>query len=488
MAKLKSTGEADVAAPAGAPPVPGKQAVVLIHGMGEQIPMDTIKSFVSTLWEHDPSVAAPRPAGGGVNPVWSKPDERTGSLELRRLTTQESLKSQAFPRGVRTDFYELYWADLTAGSTWDQFVGWVRYLLFRPLSKVPRDVRSAWFALWFASLVVVGLGALALVPEAVWTAHMPAWLPRALVVAAAGGLLVAIHRVAAQTFGRVVRYTRADPDNVAARAAVRARGLALLRALHADATYSRVVVVGHSLGTILAYDLVSYFWAEQDAARTVEEGTPTFEAFRKVEGAAATLGGAQSSATRSAFIAAQTEFRRQLWTRTTRADVPRRRWLISDLVTLGSPLTHAEFLLAKDDADLSRRQTGRELPCCPPVRESLDAKVKAKAISARLVAPGQGDGKLMAYPGKAPKSWILHHAAPFAAVRWTNVFDPSRLVFQGDVISGPLATHFGPAVTDVNLAQIDRQATSFSHTRYWDLGQSDARVTAVRKAVNLLDQ
>jgi hypothetical protein len=28
-----------------------KQAVVVIHGMGEQMPMDTIKGFVRAVWE-----------------------------------------------------------------------------------------------------------------------------------------------------------------------------------------------------------------------------------------------------------------------------------------------------------------------------------------------------------------------------------------------------------------------------------------------------
>jgi hypothetical protein len=108
------------------------QAVVVIHGMGEQRPMDTIKAFVRAVWETDEVIIA-----NGLphqSQVWSKPDLRTGSLELRRITTRESIPSSQFPNGVRTDFYELYWADLTAGSTWDQFTGWVSNLLFRPLS------------------------------------------------------------------------------------------------------------------------------------------------------------------------------------------------------------------------------------------------------------------------------------------------------------------------------------------------------------------
>src|SRR5260370_5482153 len=93
------------------------QAVVVIHGMGEQRPMDTIKAFVRAVCETDAVITAnglPHP-----NHVWSQPDLRTGSLELRRITTRESIASAQFPGGVRTDFYEPYGAGLTAGSAWD---------------------------------------------------------------------------------------------------------------------------------------------------------------------------------------------------------------------------------------------------------------------------------------------------------------------------------------------------------------------------------
>ena len=43
----------EVQQPAGAAPVAHfpKQAIVVIHGMGEQMPMDTIKGFVRAAWE-----------------------------------------------------------------------------------------------------------------------------------------------------------------------------------------------------------------------------------------------------------------------------------------------------------------------------------------------------------------------------------------------------------------------------------------------------
>src|SRR5882757_5728764 len=77
-----------------------KQAIVVIHGMGEQMPMDTIKGFVRAAWETTTDLAdkkLPFPTE-----VWSKPDVRTGSLELRRITTRQSIQTDSFPEGVRS--------------------------------------------------------------------------------------------------------------------------------------------------------------------------------------------------------------------------------------------------------------------------------------------------------------------------------------------------------------------------------------------------
>ncbi len=242
------------------------QAVVVIHGMGEQRPMDTINAFVRAVWETDAVITAnklPHPSQ-----VWSKPDPRTGSLELRRITTRESIPSAAFPHGVRTDFYELYWADLTAGSTWEEFTGWVRGLLLRPLSRVPPDVRPAWIVLWMATLAVIAIAGLAVLPADAWRKIGAPWLADwhwllAFVALAFGRWL---HKAATASFGRVVRYTMADPANIAARQAVRERGLKLMNSLHEGDRYKRIIMVSHSLGTMLAHDLLSYFWAQREAA------------------------------------------------------------------------------------------------------------------------------------------------------------------------------------------------------------------------------
>lgn len=76
----------------------------------------------------------------------------------------------------------------------------------------------------------------------------------------------------------VVCYVRATPGTVERRRLMRERGLALLEALHKKrlygrslkafaqalesdpSLYDRIVIVGHSLGTIIGYDVLQLFW------------------------------------------------------------------------------------------------------------------------------------------------------------------------------------------------------------------------------------
>ncbi|MBX4952701.1 hypothetical protein HJA95_24705 [Rhizobium binae] len=481
----------------------GRQAIVLVHGMGEQIPMDTIKGFARTIWRGDLPWSTVR---DDADDIWSKPDPKTGSLELRRLTTRKTAEGGNYPKGVRTDFYELYWADLTAGSTWEQFVSWVRYLLFRSLSKVPGPVRPAWLLLWLLSILAAGLALLSVLPASTWSTIGPDWV-RAAVLAVVAALTTVVHQMATKSFGRVVRYTRAQPDNIAARAAVRERGLELLRALHRDDKYDRVILVAHSLGTILAYDLVSYFWAEREEARTFQTNSGSFAALQTLEIAAAALDAViikvrsagvydrltleqcqtiRKSEEFSRFRQAQADLRRAMRD----SGRPSSNWLISDFLTLGSPLTHAEFLLARDWPDLQSRQRQRELPTSPPVREELEPRTLAIArkIGGFPIEEPEDDTRLLSFPTwKSPPQWSLHHGAPFAVVRWTNIFDRSRHIFQGDLISGPLGPSFGPAIDDIDLADLDGPSTRFTHTRYWLEGAPPARLRALREAMNILD-
>ena len=49
-----------------------------------------------------------------------------------------------------------------------------------------------------------------------------------------------------------------------------------------------------------------------------------------------------------------------------------------------------------------------------------------------------------------PRSiYALHHGAPFACTRWTNLYFPAALGFFGDLVGGPLSGVFGQGVRDV---------------------------------------
>ena len=68
--------------------MPGKQAVLLIHGIGEQRPMSTLRGFVDAVWTRNESIHHPHI--NAAEELWSKPDSISGNFELRRLTTPKN--------------------------------------------------------------------------------------------------------------------------------------------------------------------------------------------------------------------------------------------------------------------------------------------------------------------------------------------------------------------------------------------------------------
>lgn len=507
---------------------PRKQAVVVFHGMGEQRPMETLRGFVETVWANDPRLcdARWRRADGG-NRYWNQPDARTGSHELRRLTTPASA------HGVRTDFYECYWADIMQGTLLDHVLSWVWGLLLRHPRAVPRDVAHAWIVLWVLSLTVAYLAlastgvALAdmanwplvsplvsslvapiasaiggrLVPPLADLVHHPAvapllgappfawawaylsWLGAldgTAAFAAMAMLGVLTHRLVVPYFGDVARYVVPLPDNVGRRKEVLDRGLALLKALHeksggTPSEYGRIVVVGHSLGSVVAYDCLSHYWAEQCRSWRLGAGKPVRRAFENIERFYAGAGPdwpLPRALDRRAYRRAQ----KRLFDALRSAGC---NWLVSDFVTLGSPLTHAEFLLARDNAGFRAKLLDRELPACPPMAEP-DPK-------------SRGRPRIIYQPGRA-RHRLPHHATPFAVVRWTNIYCRHRLahllLLPGDLVSGPVGRHFGTGVLDKRV-WIWSPWLGFAHTYYWrwrrryDRNDPPRYLRMLRKAVNL---
>jgi hypothetical protein len=508
-----------------APTDPDKIAVIVVHGMGEQRPMDTLRGFVRTLWEQDASLfeGLPQPADHKNSDTWSKPDRISGSSELRRITTARARKPGVDGvKGLRTDFFELHWADITADSSWGDFAGWFKQLLWRnPLAcEVPQRLLLVWVLLWAITLAVALSSlstALAKVPTIAQWPFLSflqwdgwAWVTGALLLAGA-----TVKSFLTTYFGDVARYVSATPRNIKVRQAARERGLKLLKELHATGEYVRIVLVGHSLGSILAHDLLALAWADTAQQLKFCNTNPVLAAIEKCElaglrllesckisaTAATTLTredrGCQCAAPDpvhgASYPQALADYRRcqRELLELLRAEkigpadkrVP--AWLVSDLVTLGSPLSHADFLMAGNGCELQAMTRSREILRCPPVFE-IDKDMAHPVIRFR--------------PSWDRSVTQMHHASAFAAVRWTNLHDVAGpgLFLRGDLVSGRLARNFGPGVVDLHVRP-RRSAwlgtlfpRLFTHTLYWwqpagSTGTASDHVLALREAVNVID-
>lgn len=536
-----------------------RQAVVLVHGIGEQVPMETVRDFAQAVWSahedlHDP-------ASPDAGELFFVPDPDAGSRELLRLSTRRSRpRRDGKAEGVRTDFFELYWADATRDSTWHDFALWYRRLILRRLRHVPAPVLPIFVLLW---LINVGL-VLTVVTAAVWliptaigavdTAAAAGALAAAAIVAAValffatrdaapllprwawfwiGGVASALAAACAvalvavmlhawwedaaddmpllwlwlvplaagllslqafliQYFGDVARYTLPLPGNIGARQQVRDRGLELLDRLTKGQRYDRVVLVGHSLGTVVAYDLVMLLWADYvSSLNKAERDVPSMAENSALARAVTAVTDAASA--EPFDVARFRQAQRHLFRTLQKAAQPPTasapilespRWLISDLVTIGCPLTHADFLLARTASDLSDRFGRRELSTCPP-------------RPAR--APGGQAPHLTYAEPEAQEQRFLHDAA-FSTVRWSNIHDAPKnrfLFLLGDFISGRVRHLFGPGILDVTVrpswAPGPLPPRFFTHTSYWRLrqessGAAPASVQVIRHAVNLLDE
>lgn len=406
-----------------------RQAVVVIHGIGEQHPMTTLRGLVEGLFG--------RASGDGAR-YYSKPDRISDTLELRRISVG------AGAAGRPTDFYEFYWAHLMKGSSLQHVADWFFVLLWRPWRSIPPRLRAMWCASWLVTLGVLGSFGWSL------------WHAQARPALGATGLLAVLlfvlpriaTRFALGHVGDAARYLRPAPENIAMRAAIRAAGLELLRNLHTDPMqrYGRIVLVGHSLGSVIAYDIVTHLWQEMhwQHDKPVEPEQPEFEAMAR--SIAAHAGGAAKV---DDFQALQ----RRLLAEERRLGMP---WKITDLVTLGSPLTYAGFLLADERYPLAERRKDRELPTCPP---QLEDGRDIGFLSPRYAVE---DGSLS-------RKQQLHHAAAFACTRWTN------LHFDTDLVAGRLAESLGGGIKDIHLAPASRLGrTPASHVLYWSASEPEA--------------
>jgi hypothetical protein len=434
------------------------QAVLLIHGIGEQRPMDTLRSFVDAVWKTDTELHNKDNPHGRDN-VWSKPDTVSESFELRRLTTPKNAN------GIETDFYEFYWAHLMEGTTYGHVVAWAKALLWRNPSTVPKQLRLAYGVLVTLLLIAVGLTIYTLLNIGDSERAMSPWVSALLTVV----LLPAAGLVVKAVLGDAARYLHVAPTNIQCRHEIRHAGVKLLKELHKRG-YERIIVVGHSLGSVIGYDILTHAWPTFNAADPVDaQKVPVrnapVAALEKLEQLAVEL--ADGKAPTSTIADAQRDYFRELKANGS-------EWRVSDFVTAGSPLAHAAILLARDGKVLKKRIVDRELPSCLPDLETVQRnKVDVRRFSY------DADGT-----HRKP-----NHSAVFGPTRWTNLYFPCRFIVRGDVVGGEICGVLGRSVKDVAVTTTLRKGF-LSHTRYWTPEKRGPaqHIAALRTALDLGDK
>jgi len=427
-----------------------RHAVILVHGMGEQVPMQTLKRFVDAVWAQDRSLISrgkPDPMTDDrprldetPNRWWAKPDELSDLLEQSHIVTESTSKPDGSDVQSRTkvEFFEFYWAHYTAFNKWSDVWPWVAGLLLRKPSQVPKPVWSIWLILWFFT-VLAAVAALYGIYQVSFGRETTGWWAFAGTVAVA--VVSALANVFVLTrFGDVARYVVAKPNTISVRQGIRKAGVDFFSKImnaqeDGKPAFDRVTVVAHSLGTIVAYDVMSYLFARHndeidEAALGAEGAQPARAALEAYIQAKQAEGGDTVDLPPDEFHplvdAAREEWLEQGGT-----------WRISDFISLGSPLTHAEFLLAFDAGDLAEDQQRRIYPTCPPTLErDLTTDDWRMCYRFGMKPPETGWTE-----SGAPR--VPHYAAMFGYTKWTNIFSPRRYILSGDLISGPVRALFG---------------------------------------------
>ncbi|MGY2397511.1 hypothetical protein [Pseudomonas sp. SDO5271_S396] len=420
-----------------------KQAVVVIHGIGEQRPMDTLHSFVEAM--------IPTDSPGEKPFYWSKPDRLSRNFDLRVL--------KSAGRNT-TDFYEYYWAHKMQGTKVGHLLGWLWDIFKRPRRDIPEAIVPIWRTTrWtvIALLLLVVSGTLA----TAWGRFEHNDNPFALIPLVLGAIGLGLRYSALSYLGDAARYLSPNPQNVMVREQIRADGVALLRALHSKGDYDRIIVVGHSLGSVIAYDIVGYLWHEHH-----DQLTKVIPSNRELAARHANhepLQPVVKQALPEAGLALDGSLGRTLAFREQQAEAFNEQrglgnpWRITDLVTVGSPMAHASLLLGRSVSDFKQRIERREAPACPPTEDD-----KGYGYNARQPV----------MLGERPYTpQYLHHAAAFAVTRWTNLYFPAPYGLFGDIVSGPVQPVMGLGVLDLPVTVSKWNGwlarSWLSHTQYW---------------------
>jgi hypothetical protein len=403
-----------------------RKAIIVVHGMGNQMPMSTIREFAENV-----NVKGTR--------LYSSPDRIVGDLETRRLSFKDN----------NIDYYEFYWAHLMQEPTSLNVWKWTFKLLFlKTVSdrarKMVYTLRIIFFSIIFTLLSLLFIKLKNVTADQI---NFEKTIIYGIMILAAYKLLVLFFRAVSsttilQSIGDVVKYTLPTPQNIDVRNSIRNKGIEMLNKLHEvkdsdkDPKYNEIIVVGHSLGSIVAYDMLTFLFPKYHNINTYDEKISQEDVTKFAKDY-------YDKPIEEFDLNKYQEDQIKISKSYRQFKMP---WRVSNFITMGSPLTHAVMVMANSKHEFYKRKMIREFPTCPPV-------------------PDINDDNKCFFNFTEDKYLRPHHAALFALTRWTNIY------FSNDYIGGNLSSEFGIGIRDIELKSqngfVKKYLPFASHTSYW---------------------
>jgi hypothetical protein len=237
-------------------PEQGGTAVLFVHGLGERRPLQTVDEFIRTVL---------RPRADDGETTWDY-----HPLPADLAETYEARRFAADVEHGRAEIYEYHWSYLLTANRFAGVMPTALRLFLRRPSNVPDGLLGVWRLAWTVLLAMVLAIPVLFVAGYALNSDVPAWIIGLTISAVVLIFWFGLYRMAARALVNTTtsplvdatRYLDPSPYSYAARRAIRGGLVDLLGALN-DGRYSRIIVVAHGVGTVIAYDALTAFWADQ---------------------------------------------------------------------------------------------------------------------------------------------------------------------------------------------------------------------------------